>query len=529
MMLQKLIDFSKGKFQDNAKLFVLVLISVSLTAIALIMTKHFLEQKSQATLIQAGLGFQSEVMQAIEDEEDALPQIFALLTKETNDFDQLAQEVLDAHAHYLGLEIRDENGRALAEKLSANAQQQWGNFKRVNLPAEMDANFKKSIAERKMYWAQSLTPTGGSALDVIVPSASRHKVMVVRLNHHYWLAHVKNARLPKGMRAYFSFEPRAVLPDPHVFEVPLSLRGLDFSLVFSDANLKETGMDPFSVIIFAMGLSLLILLMSFNAEVKQARLTQHSLAKQELTIAKRSQLSTLGEISTALAHELNQPLSTITNYIATCEIRLKQLGYSDKILDKALKNARAQTLRAGEVVQSIRLFLKRGPAVHAVVGYQETISQLLPILKAMVKESQASLEVNHEPGLFAKIDPSLFEQIIVNLCKNGLDAMEDVPTFQKKILLNTFTYQAENGSEWARVEVVDRGHGVQDEYSSKLFDSFFTTKKNGLGIGLNLCRSIAESYGGRILWKNNDGVGATFSLELPKALDPVMQSPLTAI
>ena len=208
---------------------------------------------------------------------------------------------------------------------------------------------------------------------------------------------------------------------------------------------------------------------------------------------------------------------------------MKQLGYSDKILDKALKNARAQTLRAGEVVQSIRLFLKRGPAVHAVVGYQETISQLLPILKAMVKESQASLEVTHEPGLFAKIDPSLFEQIIVNLCKNGLDAMEDVPTFQKKILLNTFTYQVDDGSEWARVEVVDKGHGVQDENSSKLFDSFFTTKKNGLGIGLNLCRSIAESYGGRILWKNNDGVGATFSLELPKALDPVMQSPLTAI
>jgi hypothetical protein len=104
--------------------------------------------------------------------------------------------------------------------------------------------------------------------------------------------------------------------------------------------------------------------------------------------------------------------------------------------------------------------------------------------------------------------------------------MEHLPASERKLILNAHSFNDNRGVQWARVDVIDRGHGVRDEDASKLFESFFTTKKNGLGIGLNLCRSIAQSYQGQIVWANNDERGATFSIELPK-LSHVPHKPKT--
>jgi signal transduction histidine kinase len=138
------------------------------------------------------------------------------------------------------------------------------------------------------------------------------------------------------------------------------------------------------------------------------------------------------------------------------------------------------------------------------------------MIRAMVKESEARVEVIAEPDLCAKIDPSLFEQIVINLCKNGLDSMENRPTSERKLIIHAHSFNDPYGAQWAKLDVIDRGHGVRDEDADRLFESFFTTKNNGLGIGLNLCRSIAESYQGHIVWVNNEAGGATFSIKLPK-------------
>jgi C4-dicarboxylate-specific signal transduction histidine kinase len=516
MTIKEHIEIWKGNLEAHATVVVLVAMTASLTTIALLMTWNALAQKEHAKLVEAGLGFQAELTQTIEDDEDELPLVLFQLTQGVHGFEHTAKRVLAEHPHYSRLELRDDKGVLIQDQVSANATEQSPRHSRQQLPDDVASNFKKAVAEKKIHWAQSIAPSGERAFEVLVPSPTHAQAMVIRLNPNYWLAHLPTARLSGNMQVVLVDHADPALHNETNFATPLTLRGLNASLIFSYKNQKSVGFDPASLVIIALGLTLFVVLMSFNSEVFKARKTQELLAKQELAIAKSSQMSTLGEISTTLAHELNQPLSTITNYIATCEIRLKQLGYKDKILDKALQNARSQTLRAGEVVQSIRQFLKRGPAVRATIDYGETIGQLMPIIKAMVKEHNAIMEVSHEADLCARIDPSLFEQIVVNLCKNGLDAMEAMPSHQKKIKLLTRTFQDDNGTSWARVDVVDKGYGVKPEDAAKLFDSFFTTKKDGLGIGLNLCRSIAESYGGHIIWKNNDDAGATFSLELPK-------------
>ena len=243
---------------------------------------------------------------------------------------------------------------------------------------------------------------------------------------------------------------------------------------------------------------------------------QVKLAEQEMTLAKQAQLSTLGEISTTLAHELNQPLATITNYIATCEIRLQQLGFQDNVLNKALNDARGQTLRAGEVVQSIRNYLKKGSVVKATVEVEEAIVRLQPIINALTKEKRSTLKIELEPNISIRIDPALFEQIVLNLCKNALDAMSEVTPARRHLMIKSWSEIDNHEKKWAHIDVVDNGHGVSEENSKKLFEAFFTTKSEGMGIGLSLSRSVAESHGGKISWANNPEGGATFSMILPQ-------------
>jgi C4-dicarboxylate-specific signal transduction histidine kinase len=236
-----------------------------------------------------------------------------------------------------------------------------------------------------------------------------------------------------------------------------------------------------------------------------------------MVLVKQGQLSTLGEVSTALAHELNQPLATIANYVAACEMRVKSQGYDDPILEEALSNARKQAMRAGEVVQSIRNYLKRRPNVTAGVEIEEILNELKPILLMSANEHQTKLTIETERNLSTRIDPALLEQVVLNFCRNGIDAMLETESSQRQLQIRAFSYPSDDGTEWMRIDVSDAGHGVHDDHAPRLFESFFSTKENGMGIGLGLCRSVAESYGGRIQWQNNPQGGATFSLLLPKA------------
>jgi dihydropteroate synthase len=134
-------------------------------------------------------------------------------------------------------------------------------------------------------------------------------------------------------------------------------------------------------------------------DAKRHRDARETIAKQEMVLVKQGQLSTLGEVSTALAHELNQPLATIANYVAACEMRVKSQGYDDPILEEALSNARKQAMRAGEVVQSIRNYLKRRPNVTAGVEIEEILNELKPILLMSANEHQTKLTIEAEKHL----------------------------------------------------------------------------------------------------------------------------------
>lgn len=305
---------------------------------------------------------------------------------------------------------------------------------------------------------------------------------------------------------------------PHALVVsqPLDLPGIHSNLVFNYINTSDLSLDSTSWTLAFLGVLLCFLLFRYALDIKKHRLAQQTIARQEMALVKQSQLSTMGEVSTALAHELNQPLATIANYVAACEMRMKSQGYDDPVLADALLSARKQAMRAGEVVQSIRNYFKRQPNVKTSVNIERLLTSLEPILMLTAKEHLCQLTLQSEADLCTRIDPALLEQVILNLCRNGAEAMTDVKPAEKKLKIHAYTHTSRNGSVWARIDVKDAGHGISQENAPNMFESFFTTKAEGMGIGLSLCRSVAESYGGRIRWANNSEGGATFSLFLPK-------------
>lgn len=529
MKMKKYISSVQDRLGSHRRIILLSVLTVTLTTVAMTITLDFLHQKDNDLLITAGAKFQASLIESIANEEAELPSVLADLTQEPSGFDKLSQKVLDSRPHYLRLELRNASGKLMGSREASNSAGLLPESSLQEVPPDVAVNFFKSISEQKIYWTRSYAPSGESTFEAIVPHVARQQVLLVKFNSSHWLPNQTGRKLPNNIQVSFNESPQSILKNISVFKSPSTFRGVNGNLEFSYKNQNPLFLSPANLIIFAVGLSLLVLIMSFNLEDMRLRQSQALHSQRALSMFKSSQLMTLGEISTALAHEINQPLTTIANHIATCEIRLKQLGYHDKTLEEALNNARAQALRAGEVVHSIRLFLKHEPLFDAIVDYEKTILELMPIISAMGKESQANVQVIAESGLLAKIDPSLFEQIVINLCKNGLDSMENRPPSERNLILHAHSFYDLQGVQWARVDVSDTGHGVAKKDADNLFESFFTTKENGLGIGLNLCRSIAETYEGHIIWKNNDDVGATFSLELPKLSPPSSNAQTTAI
>jgi two-component system sensor histidine kinase DctS len=340
--------------------------------------------------------------------------------------------------------------------------------------------------------------------------------LVAHISTHHFLPPESGIPIGKDIRVEFETSVPENLLSNNALALPLDLNGLNTHLIYSLTTFNKSVPNYSFFLVSLLGISLCVLVISYSNETKKNRLMQVRLSEQEMTLAKQAQLSTLGEISTTLAHELNQPLATITNYIATCEIRLQQLGFQDNVLNKALNDARGQTLRAGEVVQSIRNYLKKGSVVKATVEVEEAIDRLQPIIHALTKEKRSTLKIELEPNISIRIDPALFEQIVLNLCKNALDAMSEVTPAKRYLLIRSWSEIDKYEKKWAHIDVVDNGHGISEENSKKLFEAFFTTKSEGMGIGLSLSRSVAESHGGKIVWANNPEGGATFSIILPQ-------------
>ena len=262
---------------------------------------------------------------------------------------------------------------------------------------------------------------------------------------------------------------------------------------------------------------------------EQRRVEELSRASQERLQA-TARLATVGEMASLLSHELNQPLAAISSY-ATGSINLLEASAAPAAQDApaaragqlddvrmAMQHIARQAERAGKVIKSVHDFVRRRDQAREAVQAQELLDAILPLVSLQARKLgvrvNTSVEANLPPVL---CDRTMVEQVLLNLARNAMQAMDD-PSLPRRVLdLRVRRAASNQHSGWVEFAVMDVGTGIAADVAEKLFTPFFTTRTEGMGLGLSLCRTVIEQHGGYLGFAPHEPRGTVFTFTLPAA------------
>jgi two-component system sensor histidine kinase DctS len=252
---------------------------------------------------------------------------------------------------------------------------------------------------------------------------------------------------------------------------------------------------------------------------EQRRIEELSRASQERLQA-TARLATVGEMASLLSHELNQPLAAISSYANGSLNLLKDPKAEPQTLDDvhmALRRIAEQAERAGRVINSVHDFVRRRDQAREAVAPQALLDAIFPLVSLQARKLHVRVHIRVESRLpTVWCDRTMVEQVLLNLARNGMQAM-DVPECHDRVLVLQVK-RAASGHEPEGVEfaVIDVGQGIDDDVASQLFNPFFTTKTEGMGLGLSLCRTVVEQHGGHLGFEAQSPQGTIFRFTLPE-------------
>jgi two-component system sensor kinase FixL len=249
----------------------------------------------------------------------------------------------------------------------------------------------------------------------------------------------------------------------------------------------------------------------FVRDLTERQNTEARLQELQSELVHMSRFTALGEMASTLAHEINQPLTAISNYLKGCRRLLEQSADPNaRLLRQGVTQAAEQALRAGQVIRHLREFVARGESERRVENLPKLIQEASALALVGAKEKGVRVTYRFEPGADLVIaDRIQIQQVLLNLIRNAIEAMQDAP--RRELVIATAT-RGEDGL--IEVSVSDTGTGLAPEVARQLFQPFVTTKKHGMGVGLSICRTIVEAHGGRIAANSEPGRGTTFSFTL---------------
>ena len=220
-------------------------------------------------------------------------------------------------------------------------------------------------------------------------------------------------------------------------------------------------------------------------------------------LAHIQRLNELGQVVSTLVHEVNQPLTAISNYVNACR-RLVETGDQERI-QSILQRITDQTNRTRGIVERLRDFVKKRDVQMRAEMLSQVIEEAIALTRASVRDGGLRFTVKTDPpGVQVEIDKVQVQQVLFNLLRNAIEAMQDQP--RRELVVATRPVQG----GMVEISVADTGPGLVDEVRAKLFQPFITTKPNGMGVGLSVCRAIVESHGGRLWADDNSSRGTVF-------------------
>jgi two-component system sensor kinase FixL len=250
----------------------------------------------------------------------------------------------------------------------------------------------------------------------------------------------------------------------------------------------------------------------FIRDLTERQKTEGRLQELQAELIHISRLTAMGEMASTLAHELNQPLSAISNYLKGARRILNGPTENATLVAEALDKASEQSLRAGQIISRLRNFVARGEAERKVESLSKLLEEASALALVGAKDQgvkvRFDLDTEHDLVFADKVQ---VQQVVLNLIRNAIEAMAESPT--RQMVISSLS----DGSRMVRVSVSDTGSGLSPDILPQLFQPFVSTKKHGMGVGLSISKTIIETHGGRLWAEPNPGGGTVFHLTLKLA------------
>ncbi len=341
--------------------------------------------------------------------------------------------------------------------------------------------------------------------------ASENPSPVLRINDRGVIVYANAASEPlltywdcergQTLPAYWRNTVSSILAEGHTKEFEVNLEEQIFSLQL--APIRE--LDYVNI---------------YGRDFTQVRLAEMQSRQHQSELVHVCRLSTMGEMSTGLAHELNQPLSAIVNFASGCVRRLQSgIGGEAELVD-AMAQITAQAERASEIIKRLRALVSKRPQEREMVNLNHLVLEVASFIEFEANRNRVQVALELSDGVLpVKVDLVQIEQVMLNLVRNAIEAMKAVHSDRRRLILKTERLSLRE----VQVLVQDTGTGIPDKALNHLFDAFFSTKKGGMGMGLSISRKIAQDHKGNLDVTSKEGQGATFRLVLPT--DPSMVMP----
>lgn len=254
----------------------------------------------------------------------------------------------------------------------------------------------------------------------------------------------------------------------------------------------------------------------FIRDLTERQQSETRLQQLQSELVHMSRFTALGEMASTLAHEINQPLTAIANYLKGCRRLLQRMeGEEVPMLRDGVNQAAEQALRAGQVIRHLREFVSRGESERRVERLSKLIEEASALALVGAKENGVRINYAFDPAAALVLaDRIQVQQVLLNLIRNAIEAMQEVS--HRELTIAT---QARPDDKLIAVSVADTGPGIAPEIKTELFQPFVTTKRHGMGVGLSICRTIIEAHGGRIWVESEPGRGTKFTFTL-RAIRP---------